>query len=102
MCWFGAPKIPKADRDIFKRFGEDIIRGTILGMLGPEPPQELHDIYADKESKKQYAIQWLTERANSHERRELRLEIVEWFIVFFVAVDAVRPLQQAWNWLVHL
>jgi hypothetical protein len=37
----------------------------------------------------EYAREWLTERADSHERREQRLETIEWAILIFVVLAVI-------------
>ncbi len=79
--------MPKSDRDIFERFGEAVIGSFLAGGLQPQAP-ELQAIYGNAQKLK-HATDWLTERGDSHEQREQRLETVEWAILLFVFVSFV-------------
>lgn len=84
--------IPKSDRDIFERFGEAVIVSYLTSGLQPQAP-ELQAIYGNKEKLK-HAADWLTERGDSHEQREQRLEVVEtWVLVFVFLGVIVESLQ---------
>lgn len=80
-------QIPKSDRDTFERFGESVIGGILAGGFNPRAA-ELQSIYADVKMQ-EHARDWLTERGDSHERREQRLEAVEWAILLFVILGVI-------------
>ncbi len=89
--------IPKHEQDVFERFGEAAIRLTLAGCAGGSTPKELMDIYNNPE-RIAHAVHWLTERADSLERRENRLETVEWAILVFVVVGVFADLALAFGW----
>jgi hypothetical protein len=76
--------IPKSDRDMFKRFGETVIGSVLTSGLTPRT-RELQHIYNNPAN----AAEWLTERGDSHEQREQRLETAEWFILVFVFLGVI-------------
>jgi hypothetical protein len=85
-------KIREADilgneRDTFERYGEAVIGSVLAGGLTPRAP-ELRAIYHTEQTMKP-AIDWLTERGDSHEQREQRLESVEWAILVFVFLGVI-------------
>jgi len=79
--------ISKEDRDLFERYGEAVIGSVLASGLHPRAP-ELMAIYAGV-GKVEQARDWLTERADFHERREQRVEAVEWAVLIFVVVSVV-------------
>lgn len=79
--------IPKDDRDVFERYGEAVIGTLLTGGFNPIT-QELRGIYGDY-AKHVPMRDWLTERSDSHERREQRLETAEWFILVFVFLGVI-------------
>jgi hypothetical protein len=90
MWWWRTVRradIPALDRDTFERFGEAVIGNLLVGGFTPIAP-ELQTIYGDK-LKQAYARDWLTERSDAHERREQRLETVEWAVLIFVALGVI-------------
>src|SRR5262249_35607881 len=82
--------IPKASRDLFERFGEDVIAMTLASGFTPAAP-DLHPVYSDPSLIEQ-ATQWLTERGDLRIRREQRLEAVEWAILLFAVMTVVVEL----------
>ena len=80
-------RIPQENRDLFERYGESIIVGLLISGLQP-PYVELQRIYNNKDAM-QNARDWLTERGDIRERREQRLEIVEWAILIFVVLGVI-------------
>jgi hypothetical protein len=70
-------------RDIFERFGEAVIETVLAGNIQPRAP-ELAKLYADTGPTLRSAAAWLTERGDSQEQREQRMETVEWVLVFVV------------------
>ena len=89
--------IPLALRDTFERYGEHVI-GNILASGHHPAAQELHGVYGDVETKK-HARDWLTERADFHELREQRLELVEWAIFLLVGCELLISITQVIGWL---
>jgi hypothetical protein len=79
--------IEEEDRGLFERYGEFVIGSVLAGGLHPRA-QELGAIYAGP-GKVNEARDWLTERADLHERREDRLETVEWLILIFVLLGVI-------------
>ena len=92
--------ISESERDIFERFGESVIVAVLASGLNPRP-KELQDLYNDPGRLKQ-AADWLTERRDSLERRENRVETAEWAILIFVVVGVVLDIVlviQGLGWL---
>jgi hypothetical protein len=95
--WWGREirkaSISKSDRDIFERFGETVIGSVLAGGMQPRAP-ELQKLYGDMGPTFKAAADWLTERGDSQEQREQRMETVEWavliFVVLGVAVESVQ------------
>jgi len=89
-------EIPDSDKDIFERFGESAIQSILTSGLQPHHP-ELKEVYVRPERLKN-AEKWLTERADVHERRENRLETVEWAIltifIFSLVVESLQLLHE--------
>jgi hypothetical protein len=79
--------IPSADRDTFERFGEVVIVSLLTSGLTPKS-KELQAFYGDAD-KEGNVKAWLTERGDLHERREQRLETVEWAILGFVFLAVI-------------
>ncbi len=73
--------IPKHERDTFERYGESIIGAILVGGLTPRAPEIIS-----------HARDWLTERGDSRERHENRLETVEWAILIFVVLSVILEL----------
>jgi hypothetical protein len=92
---FGYPQlrptvIPREKRDVFDRIGETGIQLTIAGGFNPALP-ELSEIYRDA-NVRQFAQDWLTERADIRARHEWRMERVEWAVLIFVAIGVFVDL----------
>jgi hypothetical protein len=82
--------IPKHERDTFERYGESIIGAILVGGLTPRAP-DLQAVYQNEEIIS-HARDWLTERGDSRERHENRLETVEWAILIFVVLSVILEL----------
>jgi hypothetical protein len=72
--------ISKSDRDTFERFGEAVIGSVLAGGLQPRAP-ELQRLYGNAGPTLKDAADWLTERGDSKEQQEQRLETAEWAIL---------------------
>lgn len=70
-----------------ERYGETVIALMITSGYGPRS-EVLRGIYYDP-IKLKNAEGWLTERSDSNERREERLETLEWAILLFVFLGVV-------------
>ncbi len=79
--------IPKTSRDLFERFGENIIASIVATNLAPRDP-ELQAMYPDPQKIKD-ATEWLTERGDIRIRQEHRLETVQWAILVFAALGVI-------------
>jgi hypothetical protein len=86
--------IPPEERDIFERYGENVIGSVLAGGFNPATA-ELQGLYRSAEMKDR-AADWLSERADARERREDRLETLEWAILLFVFLEVVYDLA---HWL---
>src|SRR6266849_1843457 len=81
-------RISKSDRDVFERFGEAVIGNVLAGGLQPRTP-ELQKLYGDMGPTLKSAADWLTERGDSQEQREQRMEAVEWAVLVFVVLGVI-------------
>ena len=88
-------RIPENERDLFERYGENVIGLVLAGGLGPAAP-DLVPVYTNP-AVKEHARDWLTERSDRHEARETRLEILEWAIVGLIVVEIVIAILQYRN-----
>jgi hypothetical protein len=79
--------IPDADRDLFERYGEQVIGMVLAGGFSPSAA-DLQRLYTEA-AIKAHARDWLTERADTLERREQRLEILEWAIVALIVLELI-------------
>ena len=79
--------IPKDERDLFERYGENVI-GQVLASSFTPAAGALTKLQGNDDMKA-HARDWLTERADAHERREQRLEILEWAIVGLIVVEII-------------
>ena len=70
-------------RDVFERFGENIIADMVSASHAPRAA-ELRAMYTDEKMIAE-ASEWLTERGDVQQQREQRLETVEWAILFCAA-----------------
>jgi hypothetical protein len=90
--------IPQHARDAFERFGETIIANALTLAFQPADP-ELNQIVFNKGQWREHAISWLTERRDIAERKEQRVEFVEWailvFVIFGVIADALLVLHES-------
>jgi hypothetical protein len=88
-------RIPTGDRDIFERYGENVI-GLILGGGFAPAASDLNMVYMDNQTKI-HAKDWLTERGDMRERHETLtfwLEVgVLFFVILGVIVDALLLLK---------
>jgi hypothetical protein len=82
--------IPKADRDLFERFGEHVIASVLTGGFNPRS-EALRSLYSD-EGRIPHAEDWLTERGDAAARHEQRVETVEWAILIFVVLGVLADL----------
>jgi len=81
--------IPKAEREIFERFGETSIADTLArGGYAPRNP-ELQVLYASDE-KCRNAAKWLTERADIKSQHETMTFYVEVAVLIFVVMSVVE------------
>jgi len=73
-------------RKQLERYGETIIAHALatapMGLYGGP-------LYGLLQREHQAALDWLTERRDIHQRREDRLEMVEWAILIFVVVGVI-------------
>jgi hypothetical protein len=79
--------IPQEDRDLFESLGETVIALMLTSGYGPSL-DELRSVYYNKETLAK-AVPWLTERSDLRERREDRVETVEWAVLVFVVLGVV-------------
>jgi hypothetical protein len=87
MWWWR--KVRKADipfeiRSLFEQIGESCVQLILTGGLTPRAPN-FQKIYQSNQYV-EYAEAWLTEKGDSRELHEQRLETVEWAILIFVVL----------------
>lgn len=82
--------IPEVTRREFERYGESVVaRGLASPGLGITAGSYLMRFLNNH---LQAAQDWLTERRDIHERREQRLETVEWAILIFVVLGVLTDV----------
>lgn len=98
-------QISREDRDLFERYGEAVIGSILAGASCPTAP-DLQPIIPgniclpENPGKCQAGRDWLTECRDAHERREQRLEFVEWAILLFILLEialSIASLGQSRN-----
>src|ERR1700682_3025108 len=82
--------IPKPERDLFERFGENVMGSLLTGGLQPQSA-ELQAI-SYKQNVLAHAADWLTERSDAREQREQRLETAEGAILIVVLLEVIADL----------
>ena len=92
MWWWR--KLRKANitddqRTEFERFGEGVLaQAFAVGAARTQGPDLLNVLQRDRAP----LLAWLTERRDIHERKEDRLETVEWAILIFVIVGVLADI----------
>lgn len=91
--------ISQTDRDRFERYGETVVALLLASELTERPETAFKISFAGMYEQVivdvRAATAWLTERADLHERREQRLEAVEWAIVIFVFIEVLLSVKSA-------
>ena len=111
MAWFRTlfsrvrrANIPQNFREAFEQAGTGVIQTLLfLGSINPaDLPEPLTRIGVQGSVERRSAIVWLNEKAHRAERKEIRMEAVEWaillFVIFGVIVDALLFSQER-RWL---
>jgi|ERR1700682_5603262 hypothetical protein len=80
-------KITEKDRKLFERYGEAAITNVLANNVAPLS-NDLKILIAGP-GKMNEAAEWLSERGAAHERREQRLETIEWAILIFVFASLI-------------
>ncbi len=92
MWWWR--KVRKANiseelRTKFERFGQDVLAQALaVGAQRTQGVELLELLQGDRTP----IMEWLTERRDIHERKEDRLETVEWLILIFVIVGVLADI----------
>ncbi len=92
MWWWR--KVRKANiseelRTKFERFGEDVLAQALaVGAQRTQGVELLELLQGDRTP----IMEWLTERRDIHERKEDRLETIEWLILIFVIVGVLADI----------
>jgi len=81
--------IPDNSRDWFERYGEVVIAQALATSYAGSDPSSLSGFVFQRRDD---AANWLTERRDIHERKEDRLETVEWAILVFVVVGVMADI----------
>lgn len=79
-------KIPDDLRREFERYGQDLIA---QGLAQPQAASYTGPFFGLISKHGTEAVEWLTERRDIHERREDRLEVLEWAILLFVVLGVL-------------
>jgi hypothetical protein len=94
--------ILKDDRDLFERYGETVIALVVANNIAPIADDLKKVLPGDGlPGKLKAARDWLTESRDLHERKETRLECVEWAILLFVALSFVLEGRDLVSQLAH-
>jgi hypothetical protein len=82
--------ISQSDRDLFERYGETVVALLLANHMSSYSTKTVgfHEVLVSEEA----ATAWLTERGDTRERQEQRLETVEWAVLIFVAVGVVADI----------
>lgn len=83
--------IPKADRDLLQRFGENVVSMAVAGGFAIQDA-ELRDFFrkmTEDPRRPSVAAEWLTERGDMRLRREDRFEAVEVAILVVAALTFI-------------
>jgi hypothetical protein len=77
--------ISAESRELFQRWGAEAVRLVLVSGHHPAA-SELSNLYGDPELKR-HALEWLSEIGIEEARHTVRIEIVEWAILWFVFVS---------------
>jgi hypothetical protein len=92
--------IPPESREVFERFGEDVIAQMVASGFSPRAA-ELEVMYREPKRIAE-ASAWLTERGDKREQHEQRLETAEWAILIFVFMGVILDcILVTQGWLLH-
>ncbi|MGA3305558.1 MAG: hypothetical protein ABSC26_06075 [Stellaceae bacterium] len=91
-------EIPNELRDRFELFGEDILAQAFSAAQWNSVVQGVELINLIQ-SRRPEIIAWLRERRDLEERREQRVETLEWAILIFVGIEVVHDLPSIIGWL---
>src|SRR5713226_8509824 len=80
--------IPPTERDIFERFGVNVIGLVLSGGLHPAA-NEISDVYTRGTPTQGHAIKWMTEQFDLAERKETWSLMMEIVITIFVVVETI-------------
>ena len=80
-------RIPANERDIFERYGEQVIAFVIAGGFTPAA-KELHSLYQQSDVQV-HARDWLTERGDLRQRHETLTFWLEVGVLFFVILGVI-------------
>jgi len=90
-------------RDQFEQAGTEVIRTLLfLGYINPAGLPDPLTRIGNPGVERQSAIEWLNEKAHRAERKEVRMEAVEWAILIFVFIGVVVDIllfSQERHWL---
>jgi hypothetical protein len=89
-------QIKPSERELFERHGETVVALLLAADRSSHPSNTV--TFGRITASADDVTAWLVERADIHERREQRLEMVEWavliFVVFGVIVDILLLVQR--------
>jgi hypothetical protein len=87
-------KIDTKLRDLFEQAGVATVQTFAFSALANREgmPVELRDISVAQSKERTAAIKWLTEKADMAERKEQRVEFVEWAILAFVILGVITDV----------
>jgi len=93
MLWWRKVRganIPDDLRTTFERYGEDVLAHAVaIGAASAGQGPELIELL---QGKKREIFDWLTERRDIKERKEQRIETVEWAILVWVVLGVIADI----------
>lgn len=79
--------IPDEWRDVFERFGVNVIGGVLGGGFNP-PASEIQPVY-NNDTVRAHALQWMTEQYDRAERKENWMITMEAAVTIFVLFELI-------------
>lgn len=83
-------QISPDERELFEQHGETVVALLLATDMSSHPARTVN--FRNLTVRAEAVTAWLAERADLHERREQRLEAVEWAVLIFVAVGVVADI----------
>lgn|SRR5487761_956342 len=94
-------EIPEELRDRFELFGEDVLAQAVSSAQWNSIVQGV-ELIGLIQQKRREIMAWLRERRDLAERREQRVETLEWAILIFVGIEVLHDLTAMIGWAVSV